>query len=161
MLALSTRKKILQMSCGLFVALLSTFVYAVDWAWQLEHSDLYDSLISINRADGSHTTHEFSCDLGDALGKVSDEPAATVDRVITHSKPNGIFIVSCFVGAHSEQLVIIDPLSEKQAPAFKIVGSYFVDWSIDAGQVLIRYDVPCESDNVCETPFITVEQQWP
>jgi len=161
MSVLSTRRKWFDICCGVCITIFATSVHALDWSWQLERSDLYDSVISISRDNGLLTNHEFACDLSDALITESAEPAATVDSVVTQSSPRGVLIVSCFVGAHSEQLVIIDPMNDKQTRVFEIVGSYFVDWSIDAGRVLIRYDRPCESTNVCDIPFITVEQQWP
>ncbi|MEJ2309862.1 MAG: hypothetical protein P8Z31_06755 [Gammaproteobacteria bacterium] len=50
-------------------------------------------------------------------------------------------IAVCHVGAHSQRLHLFDPAFSNEAPAMKITGSFYLDWSIDARRrLLIEWD---------------------
>ena len=151
-------------SAGLFLGLFSASAFAVDWSWQLERSSLYESVVSIKQGKESLFEQEFSCDLSDALLQKTDDSTATVEVVVTKSKPKGVLIVTCAVGAHSERIVVLDPFKIEGKKVYEATGSYFADWALqEDGRIMIRYDKPCEDkgDEVCEIPFSTVEPLWP
>ena len=136
----------------------------VKWKWQLEHAALYDSVLSITQDEKQISTHEVACDLSSAMSNdIDDEPAATIDIVVTKLKPDGILVVTCTVGAHSEQILIVDPFKDEKYNEFIKIGSYFVDWYVNDGQLWIRYDEPCEikQNNECDVSFSTMEMSWP
>ncbi|MEH6502825.1 MAG: hypothetical protein V7682_02865 [Cycloclasticus sp.] len=136
----------------------------VTWKWQLEHAALYDSVLSITQDKKQLSTHEVACDLSSAMSNDRyDESAATIDIVVTKLKPDGILVVTCTVGAHSEQVLIIDPSQDEKHYEFIKVGSYFVDWYVNDGQLWIRYDEPCKikQNNECDVSFSTIEMSWP
>jgi len=149
----------------MFIAITVNAEHAqLTWTWQLDRAMLNDSVVSIS-IDGQAISHyEFSCDLSDALLETEeDESSATIDSVVTDSNPEGLLVVTCMFGAHSEQISIIDPFQNKRHAEFSKVGSYFVDWHLNDDQLWIKYDESCEKkdNDVCDVPFLTVEMPWP
>lgn len=148
---------------GAFFACFSTSALAIDWAWQLENATVFESVIAIQHADGSIGRHQFQCDLTDALNEKT-EMSSTIEPVVPHSHPDGVLIVTCYRGEHAEMIAIIDPLENEVV--YKKMGSYFVDWRLENGNIIIDYDTPCEvtKDNTCTGPnnqYVTVSQPWP
>jgi hypothetical protein len=163
---------------GVFFTFLSTPALAVDWAWQLESATVFESVIAIQQADGKITRHHFQCDLTDALNEET-EMSSTIKTVTPTSHPDGVLVVTCYRGAHAEMIAIVDPSEDKIV--YKKIGSYFVDWYLENGKIIIDYDTPCpetKSENktgekvkaddtkaqTCTDPnndFITVSQPWP
>ena len=147
----------------LFFCFFSVPALAVDWSWHLERASLYDSVVSVKQGENQLFKLEFSCDLSDALLEKPEDPASTVNIVVTALKPKGYLIVTCTVGAHSEQIVILDPFKNGDKKVFEKVGSYFAEWALEEGKIIIRYDQPCDdtAGELCEIPFSTVEKRWP
>lgn len=148
----------------ILLSLFSQSVLAVDWAWQLENATVFESIIAIKKADGSISRHKFQCDLTDALNEKT-EMSSTIETVVPISHPDGVLVVKCYKGGQSEMIAIIDPLQNKVA--YKKIGSYFVDWHLTDGKIIIDYDMPCENtkDKTCtddpDNQFVTVTQPWP
>ncbi len=149
---------------ALFLSLFSTSALAVDWAWQLESATIFESTIAIQHDDGNISRHQFQCDLTDALNEKT-ELSSTIETVVPISHPDGVLIVTCYKGARTEMIAIIDPLEDKVV--YKKIGSYFVDWRLEDGKVIIDYDMPCEDtkNKTCsqdpDNEFVTVSQPWP
>jgi len=165
MMSISIKRlnQVLSICLALIVAPVSAQQH-LNWTWQLDRSAFNDSLISILIDEKSTSSYEFSCDLSGALLETSDEESsATINTVVTELNPEGLLVVTCRVGAHSEQIVIIDPFQNKQDVEFIKVGSYFVDWSLNDGQLWLKYDEPCQEieSKVCDIPFSTVDMIWP
>ena len=146
------------------LSLFANSALAVDWAWQLESATIFESVIAIKQADGNIIRHNFHCDLTDALNEKT-ELSSTIETVTPTSHPKGALVVTCYRGANAEMLAIIDPLEEKIV--YKKMGSYFIDWHLEDGKIVIDYDKSCEDtkDKVCpddpDNQFVTVSQPWP
>lgn len=149
---------------AIFLTLFTNSALAVDWAWQLESATIFESSIAIKQADGSIIRHKFQCDLTDALNEKT-ELSSTIETVTPISHPDGVLVVTCYRGANAEMIAIIDPLEDKVV--YKKMGSYFVDWHLEDGKMIIDYDKPCENtkEKVCsddpDNQFVTVSQPWP
>jgi len=149
------------------ILLVTGFVSAeqnkIKWSWKIERAEFYDSVISITSDNHELKHYQFACDLSDALPEpINDETSATINIVHTEAKPNGLLVITCNVGAHSERIVVIDPLNDEPDALFVKTGSYFVDWRVGDGELLIRYDEPCKpaESKSCDVPFSTVEMPW-
>ncbi len=146
------------------LTLFTNSALAVDWAWQLESATVFESVIAIQQADGSIRRHKFQCDLTDALNEKT-EMSSTIETVLPTSHPDGVIIVTCYKGAQSEMIAIIDPLKDKVV--YKKLGSYFVDWRLEEGKIIVDYDMPCEDtkNKTCaddpDNQFVTISQTWP
>lgn len=135
----------------------------IDWSWTLERAAIYDSLISIQNKDNLVTQHAFDCNLIDAVSVTSvEEPAASIDIIVTSLHPKGLLVVTCNFGAHSERIIIIDPNIRTQQIVFRKTGSYFVDWKLDNGQLHISYDKPAKNkkNSSGELAFVTEKVIW-
>lgn len=148
----------------LLLTFFSTSALAVDWAWQLESATIFESAIAIQHDDGKISRHKFQCDLTDALNEKT-ELSSTIETVVPTSHPDGVLVVTCYKGANTEMIAIIDPLEDKVV--YKKIGSYFVDWRLEDGKIIVDYDLPCEDtkDKTCsedpDNQFETVSQPWP
>ena len=148
---------------GIFLSLFSTSAFAADWAWQLESATIFESVVAIQKTDGSLNRYQFQCDLTDTLNEQT-EKSSTIETVVPTSHPNGVLIVTCYMGAHAEMLTIVDPIKNKVV--YKKIGSYFVDWRLEGGEITIDYDTPCEDTKkkTCaelDSDFVTISQTWP
>ena len=135
----------------------------IDWSWSLDHAAIYDSSISIHSKDNQLTQHQFNCNLSDAVSQtLVEDPASTIDTVITSSNPKGLLVVTCNVGAHSETIVIINPNKSTQQVVFRKIGSYFVDWKLSNGQLHISFDRPINNKkaDTSENLFFTEKIIW-
>jgi hypothetical protein len=122
-----------------------------------------ESRMSIYRRDLPFGIFNFSCDLTDAGEEKTNESNASINLVQLDSRPDGLLVVTCNVGAHSQQVNIIDLSSTSNLPAFSKTGSYIADWEIQDGELWIRYDQPCETGVSVECPdgFETIFVQYP
>jgi hypothetical protein len=148
---------------SLLLTLFSSTALAVDWAWQLESATIFESVIAIQQAEGNISRYKFQCDLTDALNEKT-ELSSTIETATPASHPDGVLIVTCYKGAHTEMITIVDPMEDKAV--YKKLGSYFVDWRLEDGEIIIEYDRPCEGakDKACTDPdngFVTISQPWP
>jgi hypothetical protein len=134
-----------------------------DWSWHVLSGGISESRMSIYRRDQPFGIFNFSCDLTDAGEGDSSESNASVNLVQLESRPDGLLVITCNVGAHSQQVNIIDLSSTSNLPAFSKTGSYIADWEIQDGELWIRYDQPCETGVSVECPdgFETIFLQYP
>ncbi|MDG1820957.1 MAG: hypothetical protein P8H24_03865 [Methylophilaceae bacterium] len=147
----------------LLLSLFSTSALAVDWAWQLESATVFESVVTIKKANGYLTRYPFQCDLTDALNENAQQ-SSTIQIVVPNSHPKGLLILSCHQGEHAQILSIIDPFKNKVV--YKRNGRYFVDWRLEDGKLVIEYDRPCENtqDNAClddNSDLMTTADTWP
>ena len=136
----------------------------VNWTWTLEQAAMYNSVLSITNENNVVSKFELACNLTDAINKTKeDETSATISVVLTKTHPKGLLVISCNVGAHSEQIIIINPNQNSDKIVFKKTGSYYVDWKITDQQLVITYDKPCTPypSKVCENRFTAVKLIWP
>ena len=134
-----------------------------DWSWHVLSGGISESRMSIYRRDQLFGIFNFSCDLTDAGDGDSSESNASLNLVQLDSMPDGLLLITCNVGAHSQQVNIIDLASTSNLPAFSKTGSYIADWEIQDGELWIRYDQPCATGVSVECPdgFETIFVQYP
>jgi hypothetical protein len=134
-----------------------------DWSWHVLSGGISESRMSIHRRDQLFGIFNFSCDLTDASEEDSNESNASLKLVQLDSRPDGLLLITCNVGAHSQQVNIIDLASTSNIPVFSKTGSYIADWEIQDGELWIRYDQPCATGISVECPdgFETIFVQYP
>lgn len=138
-------------------------------SWRLGQTDLYESQISLYQADDNIATYTVSCDLSEAVGsELSDErteaensESPSIDIVQTNTWSQGVLIVRCIVGAHSQMVAVYDPFSSEQDAVYSKTGSYYAEWELRDDDLWVRYDQRClEGDETpCENAFIELEEQ--
>lgn len=113
------------------------------WSWHVLSGGLDESRVAIYRKQDLVGIYNFSCDLTTAVD--SDVPAAdaSLQLVKPASNPEGLLVVTCNVGAHSQHIAIVDPTSKSNRAVFERTGSYFANWEIEEGELWISYDQPC------------------
>ena len=106
--------------------------------------------------------YNLECDITGAVNG-DDDSGASLDLVKTVDRPDGLLIVSCNVGAHSQQVAIIDLGLRSARPAFSVTGSYSARWEVQEGELWIGYDEPCDTGPSVECPdgFVTTFVQYP
>ena len=134
-----------------------------DWSWHVLSGGISESRVWIYRRDKPFAIFNFSCDLTDAVEGENSEGNASLNLVRPDARPDGLLVITCNAGAHSQQVNIIDLSSTSKLPAFSKTGSYIADWEIQDGELWIRYDQPCETGVSVECPdgFETVFEQFP
>jgi len=72
-------------------------------------------------------------------------------------------VITCNVGAHSQQVNIIDLTKNPGHPIFSKTGSYVAGWEIQDGELWLSYDQPCETGLSVECPdgFEAIFEQYP
>ncbi len=132
-----------------------------EWRWKLEVSDLYSSQVGLYKGMEKVSTYQLECDLSDATGVFTEDNPATINLVSLSNFPDGLFIVTCGIGAHSAMISIFDPNLDTTEPIFTETGSYYVEWEIHDKVLKISYDRPCESDATACDGFKRIERLWP
>lgn len=134
-----------------------------DWSWHVLSGGIGESRVAIYERDQLLGIFNFSCDLTDADDGSSNDSNASLKLVQIDARPKGLLLISCNVGAHSQQVNIIDLASTSNLPDFSITGSYVADWEIQDGELWIRYDQPCATGVSVECPdgFETLYRQYP
>ena len=132
-------------------------------AWHIVSGGLDESRVAIYRQQELVGIFDFACDLTDAVDGDTQEASASLNLVQTESNPEGLLIVTCNVGAHSQHLAVIDPLSKSSRPVFTRTGSYFVNWEVQDGELWISFDQACDTGPTVECPdgFETVFVRYP
>ncbi len=133
------------------------------WSWHIVSAGLDESRISVHRRDRLLGIFNLSCDLTDVSEGPRIENNASLNLVQIDSHPEGLLLITCNLGAHSQQVAIIDLASKSNQPAFSKTGSYFADWELQDGELWIRYDQPCAEGVSVECPdgFETIFVQYP
>jgi len=134
-----------------------------EWSWHILSAGSDESRLSIYQRDQLFGIYDIPCDLtGASEGEpVNDKPSLNV--VKTDLNPEGLLVISCNVGAHSQQIVIIDLARGSKKPAFSATGSYSASWEIQDGELWIGYDEPCDTGPTVDCPdgFETTFVQYP
>lgn len=134
------------------------------WEWQLESSSFYESKIAIRSKGKIIASYEFGCDLNQNQSALldEDESSATIEKLQLQSGSTSLLIITCNIGAHSQQLSIVEPNTNPHTPIFEKTGSYFVRWKKSEDTIIITYDKPCKETNnkVCEVPFEAIKTSW-
>lgn len=133
------------------------------WSWHVLSSGLEESRLSVYRRDQLLGIFNLSCDLTDAREGPGIKNGAGLNLVRLDSHPEGLLLITCNVGAHAQQIAIIDLAVKTNQPVFSETGSFFADWDVREGELWIRYDRPCEGGVSIECPdgFETIYVQYP
>ena len=133
------------------------------WSWHVLSSGLDESRLSVYRRDQLLGIFNLSCDLTDASEGPAVENGASLTLVRIESHPDGLLFITCNVGAHSQQVAIIDLATKSNQPVFSRTGSYIARWEVQDGELWIGYDRPCEGGVGVECPdgFETIFVQFP
>ena len=139
------------------------------WSWHVLSAGFDESRVSLYQAERLHGIYQFDCDLtaveaeAGSQEAADEESAAAIEWVRTSANPDGLMLVTCNVGAHSQRLSIIDPALPATEPAFAVTGSFFVDWELQDGELWLSFDELCETGPSAECPdgYVTVFQAFP
>jgi len=133
------------------------------WSWHVVSGGLDESRVAIYRQRELVGIFNFSCDLTDAGEDQLPETDAQLNLVQPASHPDGLLVITCNLGAHSQHIAIVDPAKKTNQPVFAKTGSYFVKWELEDGELWISYDHPCNTGLSVECPdgFETVFVQYP
>ncbi len=133
------------------------------WSWHIVSGGLDESRVAIYSQAELVGIYDFSCDLTDAVNGEKRETDAGLNLVQPLSHPQGLLVITCNVGAHSQHLAIVDPEKKTSQPVFARTGSYFVKFELEDGELWISYDRPCATGVSVECPdgFETVFVRYP
>ena len=133
------------------------------WSWHVVSAGADESRMSVYRGSTPLAIYDISCDLTDAREGESVEDSASLNLVRPVSNPQGLLVINCNVGAHSQMITIIDLTRKSKQPVFTATGSYSATWEIQDGELWIGYDEPCDTGPTVECPdgFETVFVQYP
>jgi len=134
-----------------------------DWSWHVVSAGADESRLSVYRASTPLGIYNISCDLTDAREGESVEDGASLNLVRTLSSPEGLLVITCNVGAHSQLITIIDLMHKSKQPVFSATGSYSATWEIQDGELWVGYDEPCDTGPSVDCPdgFETVFVKYP
>ena len=140
-----------------------------DWSWHLLAAGMDESRLSVYQRDCLFGIFNFDCDLtgiDDEAGEdaaAEGEADAEITLIKTDASPSGLLLVRCNLGAHSQQLSIIDLALPAAQPAFTVTGSYSASWEIQDGELWLGYDEPCDTGPSVECPdgYETIFVQYP
>ena len=133
------------------------------WSWHLLSAGLDESRVAIYDKKALIGIFDFSCDLTAEGEGDMRENGASLELVHPDSNPEGLLVVTCDLGAHSQYIAIVDPNHKTHRPVFAETGSYFAKWELQDGALWISYDRPCETGPSVECPdgFETVFVPYP
>jgi hypothetical protein len=123
-----------------------------EWSWHVVSAGADESRLSIHQRDRLLGIYDLSCDLTDAGEGLQADNGPSLDLVYPDSSPGGLLLVSCNVGAHSQQISIIDLEKRSNKPVFSVTGSYVANWEIQDGELWIGFDEPCDTGPSVECP---------
>ena len=133
------------------------------WSWHVLSSGADESRLSVYRADELLGIYDLSCDLTDASEGERVEDKASLNLVQAESSSDGLLAIICNVGAHSQQITIINLTRNSKQAVYSVTGSYTAGWEIQDGELWIIYDEPCDTGPTVECPdgFVTKFVQYP
>jgi hypothetical protein len=123
-----------------------------EWSWHVVSAGGDESRMSIYRGDQLHGIYNVDCDLSNAREGERSDDYASINLVKPDSSPAGLLVISCNVGAHSQQIAIIDFSASARLPVFSATGSYSATWELQGGELWIGYDEPCDSGPTVDCP---------
>jgi len=132
-------------------------------SWHVVSAGGDESHLSIYRGEQLQGIYDLDCDLSDAREGERSDDYASINLVKPESSPAGLLVISCNVGAHSQQIAIIDLGLAASHPAFSATGSYSATWELQDGELWIGYDEPCDTGPTLECPdgYATVFVPYP
>lgn len=132
-------------------------------SWQLESSGIFESRLAVYQFEQVLGIYSIDCDLTDANAGAGDMDYAKINVAGFEARPAGVLIVICSVGAHSQQLSIIDPQHEPGEVAYSVTGSYTASWELQDGELWLGFDEPCDTGPTVECPdgFANTFVQYP
>jgi hypothetical protein len=114
-------------------------LYAAGLAWRVERAAGEFRLLVLR--EGTEISRR---DLADCSFCNDPEDNCAEDGIFALSGGAGsvqsLMFHVCHVGAHSQRLVLFDPLAPADADLLRVTGSYFVSWRIDDGALVIEHD---------------------
>jgi len=123
-----------------------------EWSWHVVSAGGDESRLSIYRGQQLHGIYDVDCDLSDAREGERSDDYASINLVKADSSPAGLLVISCNVGAHSQQIVVIDLAASARHAVFSATGSYSATWNLQDGELWIGYDEPCDTGPTLECP---------
>ena len=134
-----------------------------EWSWHVVSAGSDESRLSVYRGKQMFGIYNIACDLTDASDGESLDGNASLNLVKPESRPRGLLIVGCNVGAHSQQIEIIDLDRKSSQVAFSVTGSYAASWELQDGELWIEFDEPCDTGPTVDCPdgFATRYVQYP
>ena len=132
-------------------------------SWHTVSSGIGESRIAIYDGERMIGIYDLECDLTVLPEPDPREGGATLEMAYPDSHRQGLLLVTCDVGAHSQLLSIIDPRVRSRRPAYSRGGSYFVSWELQDGELWISYDRPCAGgvSSACPDGFETLFEPFP
>ena len=132
-----------------------------DWSWHVQSSGPDETRLVVFQKELRFAIYNLECDLGEVTEGDSDDDDASIELVRLASSE--LLIVRCNVGAHSQQLTILDLQRKSPEPVFSATGSYSASWEIQDGELWIGYDEPCDGGASVDCPdgFVTLFVQYP
>ena len=133
------------------------------WSWHLQSAGADESILSVYRRDQLLGIYDIDCDLTDVSEGERVDDGASLNLLKPDSRPEGLLVISCNVGAHSQQIAIIDFAHKARRSAFSVTGSYTASWELQDGELWIGYDEPCDTGPTVDCPdgFATKFVQYP
>ena len=122
------------------------------WSWHALSGGIGQSRIAIYDGQRLLGIYDLDCDLTIPPEQDPREGGATLELVRPDSHPQGLLILTCDLGAHSQMLAIIDPQAGSKRPVYSRSGSYFVAWELQDGELWISYDRPCKGGESAQCP---------
>ncbi len=108
-------------------------------SWRMERDD-GDWRLHIRRDGADHAIRDLAgcmfCDDPDD-NCAEDGIFALTENIRDEA---ALMLHVCHVGAHSQRLVLFDPLAPADEELLRVTGSYFVSWRIDDGRLVIEHD---------------------
>lgn len=125
---------------------------ASQWTWHVLSAGSDESRLSIYHAGQLFGIYDLDCDLTDASDGERVDGNASINLVRPDTNPQGLMVISCNLGAHSQQIAIIDLERHRKQPVFAATGSYSAVWEIQDGELWIGYDEPCDTGPTVDCP---------
>ncbi len=132
-------------------------------SWHALSSGIGESRIAVYDGERMIGIYDLECDLTVAPEPDPREGGATLEMAYPESYPQGLLLITCDLGAHSQLLSIIDPQVKSKRPAYSRDGSYFVSWELQDGELWISYDRPCADgeSSACPDGYETLFEPFP
>jgi hypothetical protein len=122
------------------------------WSWHVMSAGGDESRLAVYQFDRLIGIYDIDCDLTDASAGDRVDGIASINLVKPTIRPQGLLVISCNVGAHSQQISIIDPQHKSSVVAFSVTGSYAATWELQDGELWIGFDEPCDTGPTVECP---------
>jgi hypothetical protein len=123
-----------------------------DWSWHVAAAGGDESRLSVYRREELFGIFDIACDLTDAVDGESADGNASISLLRPDTHPEGLLVIVCNVGAHSQMLTVVDLEQRSTQPAFTVTGSYSASWELQDGELWIGYDAPCDTGPTVDCP---------